>query len=193
MPPASSYILNNRPHWLLALCLLGLAACSNTPTTAIFTPAKAEHDRASVYVYRPSRTSNAMYAPELYINSRLRQKITNGQQVHFSLPAGEAFFELRSDSATTKPGRQMLDLRPGNTCFLRVDTSLGLDKGPGYKPYQRSFTLLEIPAEQATREIALCCSNTQKPSKAKDTAPEAGPVRDNDGFTTDKTQNPFSH
>ena len=198
MPAATSYVLNkflpaHLSIWLLAAGLLVLTACSGNPTTAVFAPAEVAADRSGVYVYRPARMDNAMYSPELYINDAFSLKIGNGRQVYFSLPAGETVFEIKSEYATAGGGRLRLDLRPGQIRYIRVDTALTLSTNPAYEPYQRSFSLLAIAPEQAAGEIALCCSYENKSAKTGSGPPETGPVPEQQGFSTDKTQNPFSH
>lgn len=170
-----------------------LAACSGKPSTAVFAPAKVAADHSGVYVYRPERMGNAMYSPELYINDAFSLKIGNGRQVYFSLPAGETVFEIKSEYATAGGGRLRLGLRPGQTRYIRVDTALTLSTDPAYEPYQRSFSLLEIAPEQAAEEIAQCCSDENKSAKTGADLPETGPVPKQQGFSTGKTQNPFSH
>ena len=198
MPPATSYVLNKLSLLLPVFLLPALSACSTSPK-AQFRPLPVEAGKASVYVYRPKHFSNALYAPELFINDAFRLQIKNGRMVHFSLPAGQTRFELQSDYSTTGNSQISLDLQPAKTYFIRIDTSLALDDSASYKPYRRGFILLEVPATRATGEIAECCqpsgttgdktSSDSEHGDAGETTQKPAASR----FSTEKTSNPFSH
>ncbi len=195
MPPATSYVLNKLSLLLPVFLLPALIACSTSPRGE-FRPLPVESGKASVYVYRPKHFSNALYAPELFINDAFRLQIKNGRMLHFSLPAGETRFELKSDYSTAGNSRLGLDLQPAKTYFIRIDTSLALDDGAGYKPYRRGFILLEVPAQKAYGEIAECCQPSGSAGDKALAGPENGEATQKPAgsrFSTEKTSNLFTH
>lgn len=173
--------------------LLFLTACSSTVNNTYFTPLSSETDRVAIYVYRPAAMANAIYSPELYVDNELKFFITNGKNTRLTLSPGEHVFEIAPDenySGSTKLG---LNLSAGNTYFLRVDTSLQINNNAAtYQPYHRSFSLVKVDTELATEQITRCCS---KKGKASEHATKIKPVikEAQDGFSVEKTQNPFSH
>lgn len=167
-----------------------LTACATSSGTKTFTPMSLDDDQSAVYIYRPSVMANAMYTPDLYINEELKFSIKNGKKSRITLPAGEYTFVLDADNNQSRLTTQTLDLKPGMTYYLRVTTSLKIKDTAKYEPYQRSYNLENIAQEQAKLEITECCMKSDKKPIVE---PETNPTnKPEDGFSVDKTQNPFS-
>ena len=176
----------------LLIYLFFLAACSTTKNAKLFTPKIAKDNQALIYIYRPFATSNAIYSPDLYINDEFKLSIKNEINARFTLPPGDYKFELEPDKNYSGRPRLSLNLSANNTYFVRVDTSLKIKSALTYQPYQRSFNLTRVDEQLAVKEIAECCmvtdikSNTDQETRTMKTQTE-------EGFSIDKTQNPFSH
>jgi len=172
--------------------MITLAACSATGGTHAFTPLTADSDQAAIYFYRPAAMANAIYSPDLHVNGEFKLSIKNGQVSRLVLPPGETTVEIAADEHYSEVNRLVLNLIAGTTYFIRVDTVLKIENSPVYEPYFRSFSLVSIADETAISEIAECCAD--KSIKAKDAAESAEKIiKTDDGFSVDKTQNPFSH
>ena len=176
----------------LLIYLFFLAACSTTNNATLFTPQIAADNQAVVYIYRPSAISNAIYSPDLYINKELKLSIKNGINARLILLPGDYKFQLEPDKNYSGITSFSLNLRAGSTTFIRVDTSLKIKSALTYEPYQRSFNLTRVDEQRAKKEIAECCMVENRKSK---TSQETTTVKKQteDGFSVDKTQNPFSH
>jgi len=169
-----------------------LAACSTTNNVTLFTPQIAADNQVVVYIYRPSAISNAIYSPDLYIDDELKLSIKNGKNAHFTLPPGDYKFELEPDKNYSGITSLSLNLNAGSTTFIRVDTSLKIKSAPAYEPYQRSFNLTKVDQQLAIKEIAECCI-TKKTKSKTDQETKTVKKQTDEGFSVDKTQNPFSH
>ena len=169
-----------------------LSACSTTKNAATFTPVATEAGQAVVYIYRPSVMPNAMYSPDLYINNEFKLSIKNGNSVRLSLKPGEHKFEIEPDKNYSGLTTLSLNLNAGTSYFMRVDTSLKIISSTNYEPYKRSFDLIKVEEQMAVKEIAECCVTNNKRAADKS---EVEPIQkeSNNGFSVDKTQNPFSH
>ena len=176
----------------LLIHLFFLAACSTTNNVKPFTPQLAADNQAIVYFYRPFATSNAIYSPDLYINDEFKLPIKNGKNTHFTLPPGQYNFELEPDKNYSGITRLSLNLNAGNIYFIRVDTSLKIKSAPAYEPYQRSFNLTKVDQQLAVKEITECCMTTNIKSNT-DQQTNTVKKQNEQGFSVDKTQNPFSH
>lgn len=178
--------------FFLTISFFYLAACNAKGGTNTFTPRAAKPEQVIVYLYRPAVMSNAIYSPSLYINGEFKHSIKNGENTRLSLNAGEYIFELEPNKNYSSLTRLSLNLNSGTTYFLRVDTSLKIEKTTDYKPYQRIFNLINVDENIAINQITECCMNENK--KKTDTS-EASLLtkKTRDGFSVDKTQNPFSH
>ncbi len=169
-----------------------LPACSTTKGAATFTPITAEADQVVVYIYRPLVLSNAMYSPDLYINDKFKLSIKNGNNLRLSLKPDEYKFEIEPYKNYSGLTTLSLNLNAGATYFIRVDTSLNIISSTNYEPYKRSFDLVKVEKQIAVKEIAECCVTKNKKiadkSEVKSIEKES-----NEGFSVDKTQNPFSH
>ena len=176
----------------LLICTFFLSACSTTKNAKLFTPQIAADDQVVIYIYRPFATANAIYSPDLYINDECKLSIKNKHSTHFTLPPGHYKFELEPDKHYFGLTSLSLTLHAGSTYFIRLDTSLKIKGALTYEPYQRSFNLSRIDEQLAVKEITKCCiatdikSNTDQETKVVKTQAE-------EGFSVDKTHNPFSH
>ena len=176
----------------LIIGVLYLSACNTTKNAVTFTPAAAEVGQVVVYIYRPSVMSNAMYSPDLYINDKFMLSIKNGNSVRLSLKPEKHKFEIEPDKNYSGLTTLFLNLNAGTTYFIRVDTSLKIISSTDYEPYKRSFDLIRVEEQMAVKEIAECCAIKNK--KAANTS-EVEWIKNepDEGFSVDKTQNPFSH
>ena len=136
--------------------------------------------------------SNAIYSPDLYLNDKFKLSIKSGENTPLSLEPGEYKFELEPNKNYSGLTRFLLNLNAGSTYFIRLDTSLKIKSALTYQPYERSFNLTKVDQQRAKKEIAECCMAINIKSK---TDKEAKTVkkRTEEGFSVDKTQNPFSH
>jgi hypothetical protein len=176
----------------LLIYLFFLVACSTTKNVKPFTAQPAADNQAVVYFYRPSAMSNAIYSPDLYINDEFKLPIKNGKNTRFTLPPGHYNFALEPDKNYSGISSIALNLSAGSTCFIRIDTSLKIKSAAKYEPYQRSFNLTEVEKQLAVKEIAECCMVENTKSKT-DQETKKDIKQNDEGFSVDKTQNPFSH
>ena len=177
---------------LLLISLLCLAACNATHEVRYFTPEPASDDMAVVYIYRPFVMSNAIYSPELFVNGEYKLSVKNGKSSRITLSPGEYMFEVEPDNNYSGLTRTSLTLTAGKTYFLRLDTSLKIISATTYQPYQRNYNLIMIDEKLATDQIQQCCLAKQS-SSTKQGSPSEVEKHSIDGFSVDKTQNPFSH
>ena len=176
----------------LVISAFYLAACSTTKNTTTFIPVTAEPGRVVVYVYRPPVMSNAVYSPDLYINDKFERSIKNGNNIRLSLKPDEYKFEIKADKNYSDLTTLSLNLNADTICFIRVDTLLKIISSTNYEPYKRSFNLIKVEEQIAVKEIAECCAtkNIKIADKSEVKSIEKEP---DEGFSIDKTQNPFSH
>lgn len=171
--------------------MLLLAACSTTTNTNTFTPVSAKDNQAVVYFYRPFTASNAIYSPDLYLNGEFKLSLKSGKNLLLTLSPGEHTFELEPDSNYSGLTAISLNLNAGYTYYIRLDSSLKINSASNYKPYQRSFNLINIEEKLAIKEIAQCCTINSNKTALKSEKP--GEKKSTERFSVDKTQNPFSH
>ncbi|GMR01219.1 MAG: hypothetical protein BMS9Abin19_0585 [Gammaproteobacteria bacterium] len=177
---------------VLTLCWFFLSACSTTNNVTTFTPPAAKADQAIVYIYRPTEMSNSLYSPGLNIDGEFKLYIKNGVNSRLSLTPGEHLFEFQADKKYSELSPLLLTLDTGTIYFIRVNTSLKIKNTTAYEPYMRSFKLTQIGKQQAVKEIASCCIDNNKVSANK-TEIKSTEKKSGNGFSVDKTQNPFSH
>ena len=181
-----------------ALLISMLSACSNQQTINSFTAETAPSNQVAVYVYRPLSTTNAVYSPDLYVNDEFKYSIKSGKKARLLLDAGNTIFEIEPDKNYTGVTRITTTLNPDDTYFLRIDTSLKIKNTTSYEPYERSFSLIEVADQQAIEEISQCCHSGSSSNTGDDNKTDSNPSADetdksDNGFSVDKTQNPFSH
>jgi len=169
-----------------------LSACSTTKNPATFSPRAAETDQATVYIYRPNAMANAVYSPGLNIDNEFRLYVKNGVSSRLILTPGEHLFEFQNDKNYSELKPLSLIFKAGDVYFIRVNTSLKINDTVSYEPYARRFSLTSVDEQRAVKEIATCCmDHSTRLNKEEKAAPAE--KKTNDGFSIDKTQNPFSH
>lgn len=175
---------------LLTLIMLTVTACSTAEKT-IFTPEVAENNLSIVYIYRPSMMSNAIYSPDIIINGETRFAIKNANKQRVTLNPGEHTIEIEPDKNYAGITRLRLALESGKTTYLRVETKLEINSAIKYEPYKRTFNLVKIDAAIAIEEIGECCNthNNNQDAAEKKLVKQ----KNEDAFSVEKTQNPFSH
>ncbi len=189
----TNLVLNNFSSTIVfILCGFFLSACSTTKEVASFVPQAAQADQTTVYIYRPNEMSNAMYSPGLTIDGEFKLYVKNGVSSRLTLSPGEHLFEFQNDNNYSELRPLSLIYKAGFIYFIRVDTSLKINDSTSYKPYARNFRFVPIDEPQAIREIVACCMDDNKRFTSKDKATTTE-KRNADGFSVDKTQNPFSH
>jgi len=176
-------------YLLITLCILPLYSCSTSNNTKLFTPIKTKADMATVYIYRPSAMANAIYSPELYINGELNFNLKIGEKYILNLLPEEYTFEIEPDKKYSGTTRLTLSLKANNLYYLRLDASLKIKNSLAYENYQRGFSLINIDDAQAIKEITKCCTQVNKGIADNNKSEKSS----NEGFSTDKTHNPFAH
>jgi hypothetical protein len=161
-------------------------------SAATFTPPAAEPGQASVYIYRPSAMSNALYSPGLNIDGEFRLYTRNGVSSRIALLPGKHVFEFQAEESYSDLSPVTLTLEAGKIYFIRVTTSLKIKSiTADYQPYTRSFKLTPVAEQLAVKEIAECCLDNR--SRTADKTETGSTEKGNgDSFSIDKTQNPFS-
>ncbi len=176
----------------LLVCILFLVACGASHETKTFTPNNVNSNNAIVYLYRPAVMSNAIYSPDLFVNKEYKLSIKNGHKTMMRLAPGQTLFEIDPDKNYSGQTELPLVLEAGNLYFIRVDTSLKIRSATSYEPYQRSFDLKSIDEKSAISQIEQCCL-LHKANANEDSSISEKETSSDDGFSVDKTQNPFSH
>lgn len=158
----------------------------------MFNPAGAGNHQAVVYIYRPDKMANAMYSPGLTIDDEFKLNVKNGTHSRLTLTPGEHVFAFQNDDHYSELKPLSLIYKAGSLYFIRVDTSLKINHTSSYQPYIRSFHLTAIDEAQAKKEVAECCMKKKTKTVNKETLTSTE-KETGDGFSVDKTQNPFSH
>ncbi len=193
MPLATNSVLNKFTATLFfLLCGFFLAACSTTKDVTTFSPQAARAGQTVVYIYRPSVMSNAIYSPGLTIDGEFKLYAKNGVNSRLTLTPGEHIFEFQNDKNYSELKPLSLIFNTNKVYFIRVSTTLKINAPTSYEPYARSFSLTPVDKKQAIKEIAACCINHNKRLNKGKKAISAE-KETSDGFSVDKTQNPFSH
>jgi hypothetical protein len=94
----------------------------------------------TVYVYRYNQFNGKAVRPSVYCDDKEVGRIQSGRQFSMVIPAGHHTFRSNDDQAVVS-----LDVKSGETYYLRVDIANGFVKGHG--------RLLLVPREQGTEEI----------------------------------------
>jgi len=178
--------------FFLFIAFICTAACSTLDENNQFTQKPVSNDSATVYLYRPSSMSNAAYSPELLVNDEYKLSIKNGQYSSMTLPPGKTIFEIEPNKNYFGITEISLMLSAGKSYYIRTDTSLKLEASATYEPYQRHFNLSVIDEALAVSQIEKCCLTKKKTSTQQEPIHEVEKSSD-EGFSVDKTQNPFSH
>jgi len=174
--------------------MLTLSACSSTNHSVIFPPASTDNESAIIYIYRPGVMANAIYSPDLLVNDEEKFSLEIGKNYLLTLPPGDTTFEIEPEKNYSGITRLDLPIRSNKRYYLRIDTTLTINSSTSYQPYQRGFNLVKVDEESAIAEISKCCASKKKDiiehTRNKSTFDEKN---SGDGFSVDKTQNPFSH
>ena len=136
--------------------------------------------------------SNALYSPGINIDGEFKLYARNGSNSRLSLIPGEHTFEFQAEKRYTGLSPVSLMLEAGSRTFIRVNTSLELEDSVEYKPYARMFTFTPVGEQAAVQEITECCLNKPEQRQGRNESMQTDKNTD-DGFSVDKTQNPFSH
>ena len=165
--------------------VLSIAACSGKQ--AVFVPApQPSGDDSVVYIYRPSSTANFMMSPTVVVDKREKFRIGNGEYRYVYLPGGKHELGLSpADQYLTGPA-VTLSVQANNSYYLRVRSSLKFEPD---SMNTRRFWIERVSGQLAVDEIAA----------AEYSGPETQPMRgrfddsaETEGFTIDKTRDPFS-
>ena len=135
---------------------------------------------------------NALHSPGLSIDDEFKLYMKNSMNSRISLPPGEHVFEFQAEKKYSDLMPLTLKLNASTISYIRVSTSLKIHNSGDYQPYMRSFKFTLVEESLATKEIAICCVTNKKKLEAKKEIPSADKGPDQ-GFSVDKTQNPFSH
>jgi hypothetical protein len=125
-----------------------LAGCATSQHDFVpHTPAEGE---AIVYIYRPSLMGNFLISPQLLVNGRAYFKLENGRYRSMRMRAGSYVFGLERDDLYDSSPALTLEVTPGDTRYLRIDTRLefvpdGMNR--------RVFSLVEVKPGDAQSEI----------------------------------------
>lgn len=177
---------------VFAFFAVQLTACSTTNNINTFTPPAADPDQSVIYIYRPAEMANALYSPGLNIDGEFKLYIKNGLNSRLSLSPGTYKLEFQAEKDYSSLTPLSLTLTPGTISYVRVTTSLKVKNTVAYEPYKRSFQLTQVDESTAMKEIAECCTDNNT-SPADDSDKKSAVQEPKDGFSVDKTQNPFSH
>lgn len=177
---------------IFLFCSFLLSACGTTKNIAAFVPQASKTGQATVYIYRPDVMANAMYSPGLTVDGEFKLYIKNGVSSRLTLSPGEHVFRFQNDNNYSELKPLSLIFKTNSLNFIRVSTSLKINTDASYQPYIRNFKLVPTDEAQAVKQIAACCTNSSKElTNSKKAAPTEN--KTTNGFSVDKTQNPFSH
>jgi len=170
----------------LLIALIIPAGCKTNESKIV--PVRPADDKGSVvYVYRPNSFSNVIISPGLIIDGKERFLISNNKYTFVYVSPGKHAFKLNLDGHYHGDFERLLDVKPGQAYFLRVDTSMKFVQG---QPYIRSFDLKEVTGEVSLSDVEESkYMKPEMPSKYLWKKDESG---QEPRFTTDKTSDPFS-
>ena len=171
--------------------VISISSCSKKPSN--FVEAKPENKTDSVlYIYRPHSMSNIMISPDVLIDGEKKVEIKNKSYFYMLIPQAKHSVKLGLTERFTGVQQLELNVEQGETVYLRVNTSLKFEMN---KPYSRSFSIESVDKEQALDEI----KKTRYADKKIETPEldQASKAKSHDeekksGFSTSKTNNPFS-
>jgi hypothetical protein len=140
-----------------------------------------------VYIYRPNSFSNVVISPSVFIDGKERFLISNDKYTFVHVSPGKHAIKLNLENHYRGNFELMLNVKPNQAYFVRVDTSMKFVQS---QPYIRSFSLNAVIDEVGLADIKECkYMKPEMPSKYlfKKSQPGQEPR-----FTTDKTSDPFS-
>ncbi len=165
--------------------ILLVTACSNKAST--FVPAPQDADKGStVYIYRPSSSTNFMMSPKVVIDDNEKFKIGSGDYRYVYLRAGKHLLGLNPTDQYITDAALELTVETDKSYYLRVNTSLKFEPDT---MNTRRFWIEQVTEVQALKEIG----DTEYSGPMQQTI--AGQDEDADteeGFSVDKTRDPFT-
>ncbi|HJT69369.1 MAG TPA: DUF2846 domain-containing protein [Terriglobales bacterium] len=124
---------------LLPVFLLGTIAIAQDQVAATATT-DASAGKATVYVYRYKQFQGAALAPSVYCDDAALARMENGRYFTVKIEPGKHVFHSNDKQAGVE-----LDLKPGQSYYLRVEIATGFMKGHGrvvlMSPEQGSYEL----------------------------------------------------
>ena len=181
------HMLNFRLLNLLSFIFL-LPSCSSNNSTFVALAPPIDNE-SIIYIYRPASLSNVVISPMLKINGEGIIEISNNSYSYFHLPAGSNTFKLELSQRYIGKKELQLDIKPQQTYFIKISTSLKFEKN---KPYTRRFDITTSQKNIALEEIKDIpyAGKNKIVSATKSTFPTE--KTEDSQFTIDKTRNPFS-
>ncbi len=170
----------------LLLLVLAAAACSNREATFVAAPQVADKG-AVVYIYRPSSSTNFMLTPAVVVDGNEQFKLASGDYRYIYLNYGTHTIGLNPTDQYLTDAAISINIEAGKNYFLRVNTSLK------FEPEQmntRKFWIDEVAEGDALAEIAQ--TDYSGPRLEQQPATQTGAGNTDDGFSVDKTQDPFA-
>lgn len=165
---------------------LVLTACSNKESSFVAAPQAA--DKGSiVYIYRPSSSSNFMMSPKVVIDDNEKFNIGSGDYRYIYLHSGSHTVGLNATDQYITDAAVTINVEDDKIYYLRVNTSL---KFEAEKMNTRKFWIDVVAEKEALTEIGgteYSGPKAQQPGAVKADADE-----NRQGFSVDKTQDPFA-
>jgi hypothetical protein len=171
---------------IILLPSLFLVSCISVKEKSEQLLAEPENGSA-IYIYRPDSFSNIIISPSVFIDGKERFLIGNDKYSFVHVVPGKHTIKLNLDESYHGDFERLLDVKPDQTYFFRVDTSMKFVQG---QPYVRKFNLDEVTKAVGVDEVGECrYMKPEMPSKY--ILKKSRPSKDS-WFTTDKTSDPFS-
>jgi len=173
-------------RFALLFAVLIITACSNNESSFVAAPQAA--DKGSiVYIYRPSATTNFMLSPKVVIDDNEKFNIGGGDYRYVYLQTGNHSVGLNSTDRYSTGAAVTINVEADKNYYLRVSTSL---KFEAEKMNTRKFWIDIIAEKQALAEIG--STEYSGPRLQQSSEGQAEEHQDKEGFTVDKTQDPFA-
>lgn len=179
-------LLNLVARFSLILIVLAVAACANKTATFVAAPRDAGKG-AVVYLYRPSSSSNFMMSPTVVIDGNEVFKLASGDYRYVYLDSGKHTIALNPTDQYLTDAAIALNIEADKSYYLRVNTSLKFEPG---QMNTRKFWIDAVAEKDALPEIAKMDYAGPRLEQAADM--DSGDVETGEGFSVDKTQDPFA-
>jgi hypothetical protein len=170
----------------LLLLVIAAAACANREATFVAAPQNA--DKGSVvYIYRPSSSTNFMMSPAIVVDDNEKFRLASGDYRYIYLNSGNHSIGLNPTDQYLTDAAISINIEAGKSYYLRVSTSLK------FEPEQmntRKFWIDPVAESEALPEIAK--TDYSGPRLEQPPASQNGAVKTGEGFSVDKTQDPFA-
>ena len=166
--------------------VLFMAACSNKESTFVAAPQNVEKG-SIIYIYRPSSSTNFMMSPKVVIDDNEKFKIGSGDYRYVYLQSGEHTIGLNPTDQYITDAAFTINVEADKSYYLRVNTLLKFEPE---KMNTRKFWIDVVAEKEALTEIG----NTEYsgPKAQQSSADETQSIEVKEGFSVDKTQDPFS-